>query len=195
MFQPKKYESLIGLPGFSEKMLRNHFVLYEAYVSNANKILENIAELQIDEKMATPEFAELKRRFGWEYDGIRLHELYFENMMKGNGEPDSNTKIYKKITEDFGSFNNFAKQFMATGAMRGIGWVVLYYDTKSDKLIIAWIDEHDCGHLVGCVPILVMDVFEHAFMTDYETKKALYIEAFMKVACWHVADKRFGKAR
>ncbi|HPX94052.1 MAG TPA: Fe-Mn family superoxide dismutase [Candidatus Moranbacteria bacterium] len=195
MFEAKNYENLIGLPGFSERLLRNHFTLYEAYVTNANKIMETIAGFQIDEKMATLEYAELKRRFGWEYDGMRLHELYFENIAKEKCVIDQDSQLYNKITEDFGSFDNFIKQFMATGAMRGIGWVVLYFDTKADKLIIAWINEHDTGHLAGCAPILVMDVFEHAFMIDYETKKASYIEAFMKVACWSVASDRFAEAK
>jgi Fe-Mn family superoxide dismutase len=103
--------------------------------------------------------------------------------------------LFKKIVEDFGSWENWEKNFMATGAMRGIGWAILYFDNQANKLLNVWINEHDTGHLAGCVPILVMDVFEHAYMTDYETKKPEYIGAFMKNICWHVASSRFSAGR
>lgn len=187
MYEPKKFEELIGLEGFSEKMLRNHFALYEGYVKNVN----SVSELLETKEPGIPEYAELKRRFGWEFDGMRLHELYFENLMKGGSALEADSELNKKIMQDFGTLENWAKQFKSIGAMRGIGWVVLYYDQIGDRLFNVWINEHDGGHLVGCVPILVMDVFEHAYMTDYEIKKADYIEAFMKNVCWHVVNFRF----
>jgi superoxide dismutase, Fe-Mn family len=189
MYEPKKFKNLIGLEGFSEKMLKNHFTLYEGYVTNTNKLVEL---LNVQEP-GTPGYAELKRRFGWEFDGMRLHELYFENMLKDASQLEKDSELGKKITEDFGSIENWEKQFKAVAAMRGIGWVILYYDQQAGKLFNVWINEHDKGHLTGCVPILVMDVFEHAYMTDYEIKKADYIEAFMKVVCWPVASARFIK--
>lgn len=195
MYEARKFEDLIGLEGFSEKLLRNHFTLYEGYVANVNKVSDALAALEKENKMATPEYAELKRRFGWEFDGMRLHELYFENMMRGGSKLESEMLLAKKIVEDLGSVENWEKQFRATAAMRGIGWVVLYYDQEGDKLFNAWINEHDGGHLAGCTPILVMDVFEHAYMTDYEIKKADYINAFMNVICFHVASGRFAQAK
>lgn len=191
MYEPKKYDDLLGLEGFSDELLTNHFTLYQGYVTNTNKALESLANLQIDEKMATPEFAEIKRRFGWEFDGMRLHEYYFENMMKGGSELEKDSQLLQKIVEDFGSYENWEKNFKATGSMRGIGWVILYYDQQANKLINVWINEHDTGHLAGCVPILVMDVFEHAYMVQYGLKKPDYIEAFFKVICWHVVSARF----
>ena len=191
MYEPKKFEKLLGLEGFSEKLLQNHFALYEGYVANVNKLTDFLKKAEFD----TPAYAELKRRFGWEFDGMRLHELYFENMMPGGSELAENMELRKKIIEDFGAVENWKKQFKTIGTMRGIGWAVLYYDQEGDRLFNAWINEHDEGHLVGCAPILVMDVFEHAYLTDYEIKKADYIEAFMKVICWHVAEARFSKAK
>lgn len=187
MYEIKKFEQLIGLEGFSEKMLRNHFTLYEGYVNNTNKVLEILDT----KESGTPEYSELQRRFGWEWNGMRLHELYFENIMKEGSMFDSNSELGKKIEKIYGNYENWKKNFMAVGMMRGIGWVVLYYDAISEELFNAWVNEHNEGHFAGCVPILVMDVFEHAYMTDYEIKKAEYIEAFMKVVCWHVANKRF----
>lgn len=195
MYEAKNYEDLLGLNGFSDELLKNHFTLYQGYVTNTNKALETLASLQIDDKMAAPEFAEVKRRLSWEFDGMRLHEYYFENMMKGAQPLDKNSDLYKKIEKDFGSYENWEKNFKATGAMRGIGWVILYYDKQEDKLLNVWINEHDGGHLAGCQPILVMDVFEHAYMVQYGLKKPDYIEVFMKNICWHVASSRFNLAR
>lgn len=191
MYEAQKFEHLLGLEGFSEKLLKNHFTLYEGYVANANKFSDAVFKLASEDKMATPEFAELTRRFGWEFNGMRLHELYFGNLMKDGSALEAQSPLGEKIVQDFGSIENWEKQFRATGAMRGIGWVVLYYDQDGDRLFNAWINEHDGGHFAGAVPILVMDVFEHAYMTDYEIKKADYIEAFMKNVCFHVANARF----
>jgi len=191
MYEIKKFDQLIGLEGFSEKMLKNHFALYEGYVNNVNKIAETLKT----KEAGTPEYSELTRRFGWEWNGMRLHELYFENMIKGGSDLKEDVELYKKIVEDFGSFEKSFNEFKAIAAMRGIGWVILYYDQKADKLFNVWINEHDAGHLAGCAPILVMDVFEHAYMTDYETKRADYINAFAKIANGQVANERFIAAR
>ena len=92
--------------------------------------------------------------------------------------------------KEFGSYDFFEKDFKAMGAMRGIGWVILYYDKQAERLFNVWINEHDTGHFSGCVPLLVMDVFEHAYMLDYGIKRADYIEAFMKAINWEAVGKR-----
>ncbi len=186
-YAAKDYAKLIGMPGFSEALLKNHFTLYQGYVTNTNKVLDTLDQLAKDGKAATPEFAELKRRLGWEFNGMRLHEYYFENL-GGGGTKDG--KAGKKIAESFGSYEAWEKDFRATGAMRGIGWVVLYQDTAANRLINFWINEHDVSHPAGCVPLLIMDVFEHAFMLDYGLKRADYIEAFFKNINWEAAEKR-----
>jgi len=193
-YQAMNFEKLLGTEGFSNQLLTNHFTLYNGYVNNTNKLMDEIAELDKQGKAGTPQFAELKRRFGWEFDGMRLHELYFENMAKGGVAPEANGKLFKKIAEDFGSVENCTRQFKAVGAMRGIGWTILYYDAVGNKLFNTWINEHDTGHLAGTAPLLVMDVFEHAFMSDYGLKRADYIEAFFKAIDWAVVAKRFDAA-
>lgn len=185
----KDYSKLIGMKGFSEALLKNHFTLYQGYVTNTNKVLEAIEKHSKDKLFSTPEFAELKRRLGWEFNGMRLHEFYFENL-GGDGKLDKNSKLYKKIVEDFGSFENWTLEFKATGAMRGIGWVALYQDPVNNKLINFWINEHDVSHPAGANLILIMDVFEHAFMLDYGLKRADYIEAFFNNINWAEAEKR-----
>jgi Fe-Mn family superoxide dismutase len=188
-YTAKDYAKLLGMPGFSETLLKNHFTLYQGYVTNTNKVLDRLAALLNEGKAGTPEFAELKRRLGWEFNGMRLHEYYFENL-GGKSALDAAGKLGKKIAEDFGGCEAWEKDFRAVGGMRGIGWVVLYQDTTSGKLINFWVNEHDAGHPAGCQPILVMDVFEHAFMIDYGLKKADYIEAFFKNIDWKAAEAR-----
>ncbi len=188
-YTAKEYSKLIGMAGFSETLLKNHFTLYQGYVTNTNKVLDTLDQMAKDGKTATPEFAELKRRLGWEFNGMRLHEYYFENL-GGKSGIDKSGSLIKKIAESFGSYEAWEKDFRATGAMRGIGWVVLYQDALSGRLINFWINEHDVSHPAGCNPLLIMDVFEHAFMLDYGLKRADYIESFFKNINWTAVEAR-----
>jgi Fe-Mn family superoxide dismutase len=188
-YAAKDYSKLIGMEGFSETLLKNHFTLYQGYVTNTNKVLDTLDQMLKDGKTGTPEFAELKRRLGWEFNGMRLHEYYFENL-GGKGGIDKGGKLAKKLAEGFGSYEVWEKDFKATGTMRGIGWVALYQDSQSGRLINFWINEHDVSHPAGCSLILIMDVFEHAFMLDYGLKRADYIEAFFKNIDWKAAEAR-----
>ncbi len=188
-YTAKDYSSLVGMAGFSETLIKNHFTLYQGYVTNTNKVLDTLGTMLKEGKTATPEFAELKRRLGWEFNGMRLHELYFENL-GGKSGIDSNGKLAKKIAADFGSYEMWEKDFKAVGSMRGIGWAVLYQDSVSGMLMNFWVNEHDVAHPAGCNPILIMDVFEHAFMLDYGLKRADYIESFFKNINWAAAEGR-----
>ncbi|HOW27393.1 MAG TPA: Fe-Mn family superoxide dismutase [Elusimicrobiota bacterium] len=189
MYQAKNYSHLIGMEGFSKTLLENHFTLYNGYVTNTNKVADLLAQMLKDGKTATPEYAEMKRRFGWEFNGMRLHEFYFENL-GGKKALDKNSALGKALAQQFGSVENWETDFKAAGAMRGIGWVILYKDDVSGTLFNTWINEHDGGHLSGCTPVLIMDVFEHAFMVDYGLKRADYIAAFMKNVDWEKAGAR-----
>ncbi|OGW27522.1 MAG: superoxide dismutase [Nitrospirae bacterium GWC2_42_7] len=188
-YAAKDYNKLIGMEGFSETLLKNHFTLYQGYVTNTNKLVDILEQMLKDGKTATPEYAELKRRFGWEFNGMRLHEYYFENL-GGKIALDKYGTLGKQIQCDFGSYEVWEKDFKATGMMRGIGWVILYQDIMNGRLYNFWINEHDVSHPVGCNPILIMDVFEHAFMLDYGLKKADYIEAFFKNIDWSASEAR-----
>lgn len=188
-YEAKDYARLLGMPGFSETLLKNHFTLYQGYVANTNKLLETLAQMLSEGKLATPESAELRRRLGWEFDGMRLHEYYFDNL-GGKGAFGQGGKLADRMNQDFGGYANWEKEFRAVGSMRGIGWAVLYQDPVRNRLINFWINEHDGGHPAGCTPILIMDVFEHAFMLDYGLKRADYIEAFFKNIDWQVVEAR-----
>jgi Fe-Mn family superoxide dismutase len=188
-YEAKDYGKLIGLEGFSDTLLNNHFTLYKGYVTNTNKALDSMAALLKDGKAAIPEFAELKRRFGWEFNGMRLHEYYFENL-GGKAPLNADSKLGKLIAANFGGYETWLQDFKATATMRGIGWVILYQDIVGGKLFNQWINEHDVGHPAGCQPVLILDVFEHAFLTDYGLKRADYIEAFLKNINWAIAESR-----
>ncbi len=191
-YTAKDYGKLIGVKGLSEQLLKNHFTLYQGYVANTNKVIDTLNAMLKEGKSAAPESAELRRRLGWEFDGMRLHELYFENL-GGTAPLNKDGKLGKKMAEGFGSVETWEKEFRAVGAMRGIGWAILYQDNTNGNLINFWINEHDTGHPSGCAPLLVLDVFEHAFMIDYGLKRADYIEAFFKNVDWVAVESRLKK--
>ncbi|RLC59842.1 MAG: superoxide dismutase [Chloroflexi bacterium] len=188
-YTAKDYSSLIGMEGFSETLLKNHFTLYQGYVTNTNKLMDLLATMLKEGKVATPEYAELKRRMGFEFNGMRLHEYYFDNL-GGKTSLDKSGRLGRKLVDDFGSYEVWEEDFKGTGKMRGIGWTILYQDNVTGKLLNQWVNEHETGHLAGCIPLLVMDVFEHAFITDYGLKRPDYIEAFFKNIDWNVVEGR-----
>lgn len=193
-YQSKDFSSLLETPGFSDQLLKNHFTLYEGYVKNLNIIQEALKKMRDEGAMNTPVFSELKRRFAWEFNGMRLHELYFANMSKEKQEANPDASIYKKMLEDFGTYDQWLDDFKTSGAMRGIGWVILYFDPVAQCLFNTWIEEHHIGHLAQAMPILVMDVFEHAFMLDYGLKRGEYIQSFLNALHWRVIEDRFTTA-
>jgi len=189
-YKAKDYSNLIGMPGFSETLLKNHFALYQGYVTNTNKLSDILALKPKD--AANPEYAELKRRFGFEYDGMRLHEYYFENL--GGKSPLGKSEVLVgKLIAAFGSYEAWEEDFKTTGKMRGVGWVVLYLDDRTGAFFNVWIAGHQENHLAGGRLLLVMDVWEHAYMTDYQTNRAAYIDAFFKNIDWEAVEARFAQ--
>jgi Fe-Mn family superoxide dismutase len=193
-YAAKSYDSLIGnLPGIDDQVLKMHFKLYQGYVANTNKLLSSLKDMEKNGKLQTPEYAGLKRMFGWEWDGMRLHEFYFDNLGGNTKKLDPDSDLAKAIDRDFDSYDKWEKDFRATGLIRGIGWSILYLDGKTGRLMNTWINEHDLGHLAGGTPILIMDVFEHAYITQYGLDRAKYIDAFFNNINWDVALQRFSE--
>lgn len=186
MYTPQDFSSILGTPGFSDTLLNNHFTLYQGYVKNVNALLEKLQSTEA----GTPEYSELKRRFGWEWNGMRLHELYFGNMNKTASALAQESPLYQKITTSFVSGENCEKDFRDTASLRGIGWVVMYYDKLADRLFNVWVDDHAENHLAGATPLLVMDMWEHAYTLDYGIKKADYVDAFVKAIDWAAVEGR-----
>lgn len=188
----KDYSYLFGMPGFSDQLLKMHFQLYQGYVKNTNLLLGRCRELESQNRNLTYEYGALKRRLGWEWNGMRLHELYFDNL--GGKDPmDKSSPLFQKIVKDFGSYENWKKSFIASGMIRGIGWVILYQDFQTGRLFNVWINEHNEGHLSGGHPLLVMDIFEHAYITQYGLDREKYIDAFFNNINWEQVSKRFNE--
>jgi Fe-Mn family superoxide dismutase len=190
-YETRDYSRLLGMDGFSDTLLNNHFTLYKGYVTHTNKNLDILEAMRKQGGAMPYEYGEVKRRLGWEWNGMRLHEYYFDGL-GGKGQLDPGSKLATYMQEQFGSVEAWEQDFRATGGMRGIGWVILYHDTIGKRLINDWINEHDVANLAGCEPLLVMDVFEHAFMIDYGLKKADYIDAYFKNIDWNAVLKRMG---
>lgn len=191
-YQAKDFSHLIGMKGFSDQLLNTHFKLYQGYVNNTNLLIDLLGAY-VGQKTPDYQFQALKRRFGWEFDGMRLHEYYFGNLGGKKPLPGGN-QLFKQIEKDFGSFTRWKEDFVATGMMRGIGWSILYYDPDAGRLFNTWINEHDLGHLAGGDLILVMDVWEHAYMPQYGLNRRNYIDAFFKNIEWDVVSGRMQQA-
>ncbi len=193
-YMPKDYSYLYGMAGFSDALLKMHFQLYQGYVSNTNLLLSRLRDLELQDKDKTYDYGALKRRLGWEWDGMRLHEYYFENL-GGHTPLDKSDPLMQKLIKDFGSYEAWKKSFVATGLIRGIGWTILYLDPQTGRLMNTWINEHDLGHLAGGTPILVMDVFEHAYITQYGLDRAGYINAFFENIDWVKVSGRYTETK
>lgn len=191
-YQTKDFSYLLSsVKGFDQDLLTMHFKLYNGYVKNTNALLENLSQLANSGKDRSYEYGALKRRLGWEFDGMRLHEYYFSNM--GPSSRDEEGLLSQMIKRQFGSIEKWKQEYLSTGAIRGIGWVILYYDLKDKRLINTWINEHDLGHLSGCVPLLVMDVWEHAYITQFGLDRMKYMETFFENINWKEVESRFNQ--
>lgn len=185
-YTPKNFNYLLGnVHGLDDALLKMHFTLYQGYVKNTNNILNLINEA--DPTSLT--YGALKRRFDWEYDGMVLHELYFENLGPAK-EINRRGPLYQKLIDSFGSFAKWMSNFKHTALIRGIGWVVLY--EKEGELYDVWVDDHHIGHLAGANPLVVLDVWEHAYITEFGLDRAKYVDVVMKNLNWEVIEKRYG---
>lgn len=191
----KDFSKLKGLTGISDKTLETHLGLYSGYVKNTNILNEKIIELTEAGKSGSPEYSELKRRYGFEYNGMRLHEYYFGNLKPGGaGELKEGSTIGRVIAETYSGIDVWKNDFVKVGSMRGVGWAILYQDPFTKVLSNHWITLHEEGNIAGFVPILVMDVWEHAFLLDYKpAERSKYIEAFFSNIDWTAVETRLLK--
>ncbi|MDT7543269.1 MAG: superoxide dismutase, Fe-Mn family [Acidobacteriota bacterium] len=193
-YQPKDF-SLSGLNGISDKTLEMHFKLYQGYVKETNKLTEKISEFLSDGKVdqeEMPAYSELTRRLGFEYNGMVLHEYYFGNMKRqGSVDPDKTSTFFKLAGDSFGSYDIWKSDFSSVGKMRGVGWAVCSQNPANGALSNHWINLHETGNVAGFVPLLVMDVWEHAFILDYApADRPKYIEAFFSNIDWAAVESR-----
>lgn len=188
VFIAKDYNSLLAMEDFNSQAMQLHLQLYQGYVKKTN---EYLALLDHPTQAEHPSWLpELRRRLMWEYNGMRLHEEYFDNLTVFPIPLQQDAPFYQELTKQFGSFEAWQTQFKEIGKLRGIGWVILLLDPVSQRLENVWIDEHDRGHLAGGIPLLVMDVFEHAYMLQWGLDRDLYITTFFDHINWEVVERR-----
>ena len=179
-----------GLDGISEDQIAQHWQLYEGYVKNVNVLNEHLAELTRKRRFGVVEFQELKRRLGFEYDGMILHEHYFGILKAGQPRPEASLELTKQLKRSFGGFEAWLDQFEAMGRMRGVGWVILYLDPSTKRLSNHWIELHEHGHPAGYRPVLVLDCWEHAYMVDRGAGgRGDYVKAFLRNVDWQAVDE------
>jgi Fe-Mn family superoxide dismutase len=198
IYTPRQF-NLSRLKGISDETLDVHFKLYEGYVKETNKLTDKITEFVKDgnvDQEEMPAYSELTRRLGFEYNGMVLHEYYFDNLQSGGGlgDPAKTSEFAKAAETSFGSYDVWKADFVGIGKMRGVGWAICYQNPTNGRLSNHWITLHETGNVAGFMPILVMDVWEHAFLLDYKpAERPKYIEAFFSNIAWDAVEQRLKK--
>jgi len=190
-YKVREFAHLKGLKGISDSQLEQHFKLYEGYVKNTNLLREQTADMLAKGQGDSPIFAELNRRLPFEQNGMVLHEYYFDNLVPNGAELPKGGPLAKAIDEGFGSFDNYKKDLLAMAKMRGVGWVLTVQDPTNGWLANRWVTLHQDGNIAGYRPVLVLDVWEHAWTVDYKpTERAKYLDAFFGNVSWKTCDSR-----
>ncbi len=189
-FEAKQF-NIPELKGISAKTIEEHLKLYAGYVKHSNLILEKIEEMVVDAEKNAYALGEVQRRFGFEYNGMRNHEVYFESL-SGGAKDLEDSELKKQIEKDFGSFDAWLNKFKATALTRGIGWAMLYWDKKEERLLNAWVDEQHLGQLQDCTLILGLDMWEHSFVADYQPSgKKNYVDDYFNNLNWQNVESNF----
>ena len=193
-YSEQKFDRLDGLEGISEEQVREHLALYAGHVRQVNRLNDELCSLRVRNRASGRdfEFAELTRRLGFEYGGMILHEYYFSNLRAGASlRPPSTSAVAEALARCFGSVEDWRKDFQAVGGLRGVGWVLLCEDPTTRRLTNHWVSLHQDGMPAGFKPLLVLDVWEHAFMRDYRApERGRYLDAFFRNIDWAVVERR-----
>lgn len=192
-YTARSWPNLKGLNGISDEQLEVHFTLYNGYVNNTNLLTEQLIALTKEGKAqgTNPVYAELTRRLGFEYNGMILHEYYFDNMTPGGTPVPTSGKLYDAIVKSFGSVETYLADLKAVATMRGVGWAITFQDPTTGFLSNHWVTLHNDGNVAGYTPIVVLDCWEHAFAVDFKpTERAKYLDAWFNNIDWTAAEKR-----
>lgn len=192
VFTPRDYSRLKGLIGITDEQIEVHLALYDGYVKRSNALLEEIAVMSRERRLGTTAFAEQTRRLGWELNGMRLHELYFDGLRPGGtGRLTPDNALGAAVARQFGSIESWMGELMAVAKMPGVGWAITYADPLSGHLANLWIEQHHQGHPAGWRPVVVLDAWEHAFSVYLKpTERAKYLEHFFANVDWSVPASR-----
>jgi Fe-Mn family superoxide dismutase len=194
IFQEQKFN--IGpLKGISQKTIDEHLKLYAGYVKNANAVVERISELSKDYDNNSYLIGELFRRFSFEYNGMRNHEVYFDSISEDARQISTESELRKEI-EKMVPFDIWLGGFKKLALTRGVGWAILWWDRRDERLLASWVDEQHFGQLSDCVPILALDMWEHSYVADYQPfGKKQYIDDFFENLNWEKIEENFRKAK
>lgn len=177
-FEEKKF-TIPELKGISAKTIEEHLKLYAGYVKNLNDTLEGKQDI---------------RRLGFEYNGVRNHEVYFASLEGGAKNLSDSSSLKKQIEKDFGPFDAWLTVFKTLALTRGIGWAMLYWDSEAETLISTWVEEQHIGQLQDCTLILALDMWEHSYVADYAPSgKKTYVEDFFANINWETVEGNFAK--
>jgi Fe-Mn family superoxide dismutase len=192
-YEEKKF-TLPTMQGISDESVTQHLGLYAGYVKNFNAISAAIEDLLKDpEKNALP-IAELRRRHSFEFDGMKLHELYFPQFEGGAKPLAPDSALAQALTAHWGDAGAAEARTRQTAGIRGPGWSLLYYNPEARSFHMGFVGEQHQGHFVGLPVILALDVWEHAYILDYGAAgRGKYIDAFFKNLNWSVVEERFSK--
>ncbi len=182
--------SIPEIKGISQKQVDTHLGLYQGYVKQTNLLMTELARLSSDANNAYI-VGELRKRFGFEWNGMRLHELYFEQLEGGAHVVNAEMNIYSLLAKQFGSYDIWFEEFSHLSG-RGPGWSLLDYDPVSKQFHHVWVEDHQVGQLAGAKVIFALDHWEHAYLLDYApAEKQKYLDAYFVNVNWEVVSKRF----
>lgn len=193
-YEARKFE-LPELKGISQKQIEVHIALYQGYVKHVNLIQEKIKALkEADAEGNAYGIAELRRRFAFEFDGMRMHEYYFEQFEGKPTGPITNSSLAKAAERKYESWDGFLAHIREVAGSRGIGWVVVFYDSTIDEVHTVYVGDHEIGQLSGLPILLALDLWEHAYMVDYvPADKKKYVDAFFENLNWSIIEGRMKK--
>lgn len=184
MYETKQF-NIPTLTGISEKGIAAHLGLYAGYVKNTNHIIESLSSVN-----DTYARAEMQRRLGFEWGGMKNHEAYFAQF-EGGAKSLPNGKLHELITAQFGTTEAFIEHLKTLAKTRGVGWVMCYHDPRVDTLVTTWVDEQHLGQLIGATIVLALDMWEHSYLPDYvPSEKGRYVDAFFANINWEVVADR-----
>ena len=190
MYTPREF-TIPELTGISTKNIEEHLKLYAGYVRNTNMILQTIQ----DGSVTGYALSEMQRRFSFEYNGMKNHEHYFGALEGGAADLPADSELRTAIESQWGSWDAWVDRIKTIAKTRGVGWAVLYYDQDAQMLVNGWVDEQHLGQLNSAQWIFGIDVWEHAFVADYQPSgKGQYIDDYVANVNWNVIEEQFRKA-
>ena len=183
--------NLPDIKGLSKAQMQLHIGLYEGYVKHVNLLMSQMNSMARHGDEYAYGIAELRRRLGFEWNGMHLHELYFGALEGGKQNLPATSKLYKALADQYGSFSDWLEIYKKVSA-RGPGWALLNYDPEAKHFFHTWVADHEVGQLATLPCIIALDHWEHAFMVDYKpAEKNVYVDAYLNALNWETVAKRF----